>query len=62
MSEAEMNSGLSYAMIRPQRMGYNFSVRPTSQYATRRTMPKKYESQLQLDKHLLKMKRMKKML
>lgn len=62
MSEAEMNSGLSYALIRPQRMGYNFSVRPTSQYAKRKTMVKKFESQVQLDKHLLKMKRMKKML
>lgn len=57
-----MNSGLSYKMIRPERMGYNFAVRPTSQYATRKTMVKKFESQAQLDKHLLKMKRMKKML
>jgi len=62
LSEAEMNSSLNFAMIRPQRMGFNFSVRPTSEYGSGRQMPKKFESQVKLDKHLLKIRRMRKRL
>jgi hypothetical protein len=62
MSEAELNSSLNFAMIRPQRMGFNFTVRPTSEYAVNRAPPKKFESQVKLDKHLLKIRRMRKRL
>ena len=62
LSEAEMNSSLNFAMIRPQRMGFNFSVRPNSDYMGSRPLPKKFESQAKLDRQLLRMRRMKKML
>jgi len=38
-------------------MGYNFSVRPAAEFGSNANFGKKYESQIDLDRQLLKMRK-----
>lgn len=59
-TEEELNMRLSYTNVRQSRMGYNFSVRPNSGIGRGQMMGRKYESQEDLDKHLMRIRRLKK--
>lgn len=57
-TEAEMNSGLSYTSIqKPRGLGYNFSVRPASVYNSVLATGGRSEDQMELDKHLMRIRR-----
>jgi len=55
-SEEELNQNLSYRMIRPGAMGYNFSVRPNSAYNEKNYIQRP-ESQVEFDRYLMRIKR-----
>ncbi len=57
-TEAELNSSLSYTSTpRPRSLGYNFSVRPASIYNSALATGGRSEDQLELDKHLMRIRR-----
>lgn len=57
-TEDEMNANLSFRNVqRPRSLGYNFSVRPSSAYNSVMASGNRSEDQMNLDKHLMRIRR-----
>lgn len=58
MTEEELNANLSYRNVqRPKSLGYNFTVRPSSVYRPIDAAAGRTEDQIDLDKHLMRIRR-----
>jgi len=57
--DGDLNLNPRYTINRPKRMGFNFKVRPSSEFASSSNKGQRLESQIELERHLAKIRRKK---
>lgn len=57
MDENDLNLNLRYTINKPKKMGFNFTVRPTSNLSNSYGSNQRLESQIKLDRYLAKIRK-----